>query len=110
MDKRATGHIVESLEAADAKSSTWAAPRQSPMASFTPRSTTNKGSSIMTKSLDVITEAVRNPKHPFRKVDNQPKKPLKHRYERRKIKEYLHLSDFVTGDVALSSGAPPQML
>ena len=29
----------------------------------------------MTKSLEVITEAVRNPKHPFRKVDNQPKKP-----------------------------------
>ncbi len=39
----------------------------------------------MTKSLEVISEAIRNPKHPFRKVDNQPKKPLKHRYERRKI-------------------------
>ena len=45
----------------------------------------------MTKSLEVISEAIRNPKHPFRKVDNQPKKPLKHRYERRKIREYLHL-------------------
>ncbi len=52
----------------------------------------------MTKSLEVITEAIRNPKHPFRKVDNQPKKPLKHRYERRKIKEYLNLGDWVSGE------------
>jgi hypothetical protein len=54
----------------------------------------------MTKSLEVISEAVRNPKHPFRKVDNQPKKPLKHRYERRKIREYLHLGEWVSGEAA----------
>src|SRR6266852_2562270 len=54
----------------------------------------------MTKSLEVISEAVRNPKHPFPKVDNLPKKPLKHRYERRKIKEYLHLADSATGEAA----------
>ena len=54
----------------------------------------------MTKSLEVITEAVRNPKHPFRKVDNQPKKPLKHRYERRKIREYLHLGEWATGEAS----------
>jgi hypothetical protein len=52
----------------------------------------------MNKSLEVISEAIRNPKHPFRKVDNQPKKPLKHRYERRKIREYLHLGDWVSGE------------
>ena len=52
----------------------------------------------MTKSLETISEAIRNPKHPFRKVDNQPKKPLKHRYERRKIREYLHLGDWVAGE------------
>jgi hypothetical protein len=52
----------------------------------------------MTKSLEVISEAIRNPKHPFRKVDNQPKKPLKHRYERRKIREYLHLGEWVSGE------------
>ena len=57
-----------------------------------------KGNHAMTKSLEVISEAVRNPKHPFRKVDNQPKKPLKHRYERRKIKEYLHLGEWVGGE------------
>ena len=54
----------------------------------------------MTKSLEVIIEAVRNPKHPFRKVDNQPKKPLKHRYERRKIRSYLHLGEWVSGEAA----------
>jgi hypothetical protein len=60
----------------------------------------NKGPYGMTKSLEVITETIRNPKPPFRKVDNQPKKPLKHRYERRKIKEYLHLGDWVAGEAA----------
>ena len=58
----------------------------------------NKGYQAMTKSLEVISEAIRNPKHPFRKVDNQPKKPLKHRYERRKIKEYLHLGDWMVNE------------
>jgi len=52
----------------------------------------------MSKSLEAITEAIRKPKHPFRKVDNQPKKPLKHRYERRKIKEYLHLGEWAPGE------------
>ena len=47
----------------------------------------------MTKTLDVITEAIRSGKHPFPKVDNRPKKAQKHRYERRKIKEYLHLGE-----------------
>lgn len=58
----------------------------------------NKRKRDMTKSLEVISEAIRNPKHPFRKVDNQPKKPRKHRYERRKIKEYLHLGEWVAGE------------
>ena len=43
----------------------------------------------MMKTMQVISEAVRDTKHPFRKADNQPKKSLKNRYERRKIKEYL---------------------
>ncbi len=49
----------------------------------------------MTKTLDVMTEAIRNSKHSFHKADNRPKKAQKHRYERRKIKEYLHLGDWV---------------
>lgn len=63
---------------------------KSPTLSFT-KVTTCRTSIGMTKSLEVISEAIRNPKHPFKKVDSQPKKPLKHRYERRKIREYLSL-------------------
>jgi len=51
----------------------------------------------MTKSIDVITELIRNTKHPFRQVDDRPDKPTKHRYERRKIREYLKLGDW-TGE------------
>lgn len=47
----------------------------------------------MTKTLDVIVEAIRSSKNSFPKSDNQPKKALKHRYERRKIREYLHLGE-----------------
>ena len=50
----------------------------------------------MLKTFEAINEVVRNPKHPFRKAENQPRKALKNRYERRKIKEYLHLGDWLT--------------
>ena len=49
----------------------------------------------MSKSLEVISEVIQNPKHPFRQVEDQPDKAHKHRYERRKIKEYLKLGDWV---------------
>jgi hypothetical protein len=62
--------------------------------------TRTKEYQAMTKSLQVISETIRDPKHPFRKVDNQPKKPLKHRYERRKIKEYLHLGEWMSPEAA----------
>jgi hypothetical protein len=48
----------------------------------------------MIKTLDAIAEVIRNPKHPFRRVENRPAKPQKHRYERRKIKEYIRLGDW----------------
>jgi hypothetical protein len=48
---------------------------------------------VMIKTLDIISEAIRSSKHPFKKTDGQSKKALKHRYERRKIKGYLHLTD-----------------
>jgi len=54
-----------------------------------------QGNQAMTKSLEVMTDAVNNPKPPIRKVESQPKKQQKHRYERRKIKEYLHLADWM---------------
>jgi hypothetical protein len=50
----------------------------------------------MNKTIDAIKEAISNPKHPFRKADTRPKKAEKHRYERRKIREYLHLGDWKT--------------
>ena len=52
----------------------------------------------MTKTLDVITEAIRSTKHPFRRVDVIPDKPHKNRYERRKIKEYIRLGDWATNE------------
>jgi hypothetical protein len=50
--------------------------------------------STMTKSLDVITEIVRNPKHTFRKADAHAEKANRHRYERRKIKEFMKLGQW----------------
>ena len=48
----------------------------------------------MTKSIDAITEIVKNPKHSFRKADDRPVKAQKHRYERRKVKEIMKLSNW----------------
>ena len=48
----------------------------------------------MIKTMEVITEAIQDPKHPFRKADQQPRKAQKHRYERRKIKECIRLGDW----------------
>jgi hypothetical protein len=61
---------------------------------------TKKEYALMTKSLDLITEAVSNSKFASRRAENQPKKPQKHRYERRKIREFLHLADWRSADAA----------
>jgi hypothetical protein len=53
-----------------------------------------KGYVAMTKTIDAITEIIRNPKHPFRKADDRPVKAQRHRYERRKIKEYIKLGNW----------------
>jgi len=55
--------------------------------------------------MDAITETVRDPKHLFRKADHHPTKPLKHRYERRKVREYLHLGSWLAEQIALSRTA-----
>jgi hypothetical protein len=54
----------------------------------------------MMKTLEFMDEAIRNPKHPFRKTENHPKKARKNRYERRKIKEFLHSPDLLFGESA----------
>ena len=50
----------------------------------------------MMKTIEAMGEVIRNPKHPFRKTEHQTKKSLKNRHERRKIREYLHLGDWMT--------------
>lgn len=54
----------------------------------------------MLKSSETINEVLKDPNHPFPKADNRPKKAQKNRYERRKIKEYLHLNDWLTEESA----------
>jgi hypothetical protein len=68
----------------------------SPLALFPLGSGLEKGSYVMTKSLETITEAIRNPKHPFPQVADRPDKPHKNRYERRKVKQYIQLGDWMT--------------
>ena len=53
-----------------------------------------KGLLAMSKTLEAISEIIRSPKPPFRKVDDRPVKAQKHRYERRKVKEYIRLGDW----------------
>lgn len=50
----------------------------------------------MTKPLEQIDEVIHNPKHPFRQVADRPEKPQKHRYERRKIREFIRACDWVS--------------
>jgi len=77
--------------------------KESPVASFTPDHTEKQQRKMKVwLNVGALSEVVTNQKHPFRKVDNQPKKPLKHRYERRKIKEALHLGDWISGESPIS--------
>ena len=48
----------------------------------------------MLKTVDHIDDVIRNPKHPFRQVADRPDKPQKHRYERRKVKEFIRAGEW----------------
>jgi hypothetical protein len=48
----------------------------------------------MTKTCETMTDTLRDPKAQFRKADHLPRKTQRHRYERRKTKEFLHLVDW----------------
>ena len=50
----------------------------------------------MNKATDLLSEVLRDTKHPFRAVSDRPRKSQKHRYERRKVKEYLHPDEWLT--------------
>ena len=54
----------------------------------------------MTKTLDLITEVIRNPKHPFRQTEDRPAKEQKNRYERRKVKEFIKLGNWAQENTA----------
>ena len=54
----------------------------------------------MMKTIEVIGEVIRNPKHPFRKTEHHTKKSLKNRHERRKIREFLQLGDWMAEETA----------
>lgn len=54
----------------------------------------------MIKTLDLITEMVRNPKSSIHKITDRPRKAEKHRHERRKVREYLKLGDWGEESVA----------
>ncbi|MCS7089985.1 MAG: hypothetical protein RMN51_00225 [Verrucomicrobiota bacterium] len=54
----------------------------------------------MRKSVAPMAEVVRDSKPPFRKLQHQPKKAQRHRYERRKIKAYLNMADWLSEETA----------
>jgi hypothetical protein len=64
------------------------------------RSAVTRKENAMMKTLEVMGEAIRNPKHPFRKTQHHSKKSLKNRHERRKIREYLQIGDWLAEEMA----------
>jgi uncharacterized protein YqiB (DUF1249 family) len=56
------------------------------------------------KTIEVMGEAIRNQKHPFRKAEHHSDKSLKNRHERHKIKEYLNLNDWLTQEIEPAAG------
>jgi hypothetical protein len=53
----------------------------------------------MMKTLELMGEAIRNPKHPFRKTQHHSKKSLKNRHERRKIRGFLQIGAWLADDM-----------
>jgi hypothetical protein len=49
---------------------------------------------IMPKSNEQIVEAVQSNRHHLKNVDQRPQKAHKHRYQRRKIREFIRTSDW----------------
>lgn len=73
---------------------------QHKVASIQLRAPVAKGKCDMTKTLDLITEIIRNPKHPFRQTEDRPAKEQKNRYERRKVKEFIKLGNWAQENTA----------
>jgi hypothetical protein len=54
----------------------------------------------MIKTFPFMNEAIKDTRHPFRKTNDQPRKQQKNRYERRKVREFLHLGDWTQEEMA----------
>lgn len=54
----------------------------------------------MKKNLDAIHDTIRATNHPFRQTDSRPRKAQKHRYERRKVREFMRLGDWAEQEAA----------
>jgi hypothetical protein len=65
------------------------------LALFALHTFTERKDRTMAKSVDSMFEMIRNSKHPFRQLADRPDKPHKSRYERRKVKQFLHIGDWV---------------
>ncbi len=48
----------------------------------------------MRKSLDMFSASLRTSRLHFRNLEQRPQKSIKHRYERRKVRECLRLGDW----------------
>jgi uncharacterized protein YqiB (DUF1249 family) len=57
----------------------------------------------MMKTIEVMGDAIRSQKHPFRKTEHHSNKSLKNRHERHKVKNYLNLNDWLAKEIELSS-------
>ena len=55
----------------------------------------------MIKNTDLVTETLRDSKHPFRATADRPGTAQKHRYERRKARGILKTTDW-TDEIALA--------
>ncbi|MBI5383682.1 MAG: hypothetical protein HZA90_03245 [Verrucomicrobia bacterium] len=52
----------------------------------------------MRKSPALISEVIRETRLPLRGLEDRPHKSQKHRYERRKVRECLRLTDWMAED------------
>ena len=98
MKLAANSLILKAFEAANAQLNTWQDESRKSDGHVSSLAEPRQINNTMTKPLESIGEAIRNHEHPCRQVANQPKKALSHRYERREIKEYLHVGEWISGE------------
>jgi hypothetical protein len=50
------------------------------------------------KSMSLLSESSAKPKNPFRAAESRNDKPHQHRYERRKVRQFLRVADWSDED------------